>query len=102
MPGSLHRIIRWLRLALACLTVAGASAPTLAHALPSTEPVVAVLVARRAPEQHPAVRAVAPVRPASQGIARFQQRASCTGRVREAHAPSPPRRLFLAHRALLH
>ena len=100
MPGSLHRIIRWLRLALACLTVAGASAP--AHALPSTEPVVAVLAARRAPESYTAVRAVASVRPVSQGFTRLTRRASFPGRVREAHAPRPPRRLFLAHHALLH
>jgi hypothetical protein len=100
MPGSLHRVIRWLRLALACLTVAGARAP--AHALPGTEPVVAVLAARRAPEFHTAVRAVASVRPGSQGFARPTHRASFPGRVREAHAPSPPRRLFLAQHALLH
>ena len=92
---------RWLRLAMACLALLGASAS--AHTLPTAAAVVSVQVERHAPER-PRLVAPAPVRLGqenSEGV-RFASRPPSTGSIREARAPGPPRRLFLTHRALLH
>lgn len=89
-----------LRLGLACLTLAASGTP--AYALPSADPIVAVSVEQRAPATR--CRAIDPVVQAEQaaaGEALFPARAWRPGRIREARSPSPPRRLFLAHRALL-
>ncbi len=101
MSGPLHHMARWLRLAMACLTLLGASAS--AHTLPAAAAVVAVWVERHEPEK-PRTVAQAPVRlgqEASEGV-RLVPGPPSTGGIREARAPGPPRRLFLTHRALLH
>ncbi len=98
MLGSLHRVARWLRLALACLALAGAGVP--AHALPELRAVVTVSAEREtAAKPRPAARVSA-----SRVVARRVERPGRTpfaGRSREARPPGPPRRLFLTHRALL-
>jgi len=101
MSGPLHHMTRWLRLALACLALLGASAS--AHALPTAAAVVAVWVERHEPEK-PRTVAQAPVyrgQEASEAV-RSASRPLPTGGIREARAPGPPPRLFLTHRALLH
>jgi hypothetical protein len=100
MSGPLHHMARWLRLALACLALVGASAS--AHTLPTAAAVVSVQVERHVPER-PRLVAQAPVHlghEVPEG-ARFASRPPSTGGIREARAPGPPRRLFLTHRALL-
>jgi hypothetical protein len=101
MSGSPHRIDRWLRLALACLALVGGSAA--ARALPNPDVVVvAVSADRRGPPVERA--AVAPFLQrwsAPVASARVQARLSPRGRGHEVRVPGPPRRLFLAHRALL-
>jgi hypothetical protein len=100
MSGPFHHMARWLRLALACLALVGASAS--AHTLPTTAAVVSVQVERHAPER-PRLEAQAPVHlghEVPEG-ARFVSRPPVTASIREARAPGPPRRLFLTHRALL-
>ncbi|QRK08868.1 hypothetical protein JQX13_01460 [Archangium violaceum] len=101
MPGPLHRVARWLRLVLAFLTVAGASAP--AHALPTAGSIVAVWVERHEPSRpRPAVEApVSRVR-ADTAPTRVHVRAALPGIRHEVRTAGPPRRLFLMHRALLH
>lgn len=101
MSGPFHHLARWLRLALACLALVGASAS--AHTLPTAAAVVSVQVERHAPER-PRLVLQAPARlehevPEGAG---FASRPRSTGGIREARAPGPPRRLFLTHRALLH
>jgi hypothetical protein len=101
MPGPLHRVARWLRLVLAFLTVAGASAP--AHALPSAGAAVVVQVERYEPaRQFPAAEASVAIGHTATTLPRVHSREVFTGSVREARSPAPPRRLFLVHRALLH
>ncbi|HZI05682.1 MAG TPA: hypothetical protein VEZ71_16755 [Archangium sp.] len=100
MSGPPHHMTRWLRLALACLALLGASAS--AHALPTAAAVVAVWVERHEPGK-PCTEAQAPVhrgKEASEG-ARLVSPPPSTGGIREVRAPGPPRRLFLTHRALL-
>ncbi|HYO65699.1 MAG TPA: hypothetical protein VEU33_06415 [Archangium sp.] len=101
MPDPLHHMARWLRLALACLALVGASAS--AHTLPTAAAVVSVLVERQEPERpHAVVRAPVHRRQeASEAVRRIPRPPSTSG-IREARAPGPPRRLFLTHRALLH
>jgi hypothetical protein len=101
MLGHLHHVARCLRLALACLVLAGASVS--AHALPSAEAAVAVSIDRRVPAaQHRSIEVPARVRAAPPGGFGALERVGLASSAREAHAPSPPRRLFLLHRALLH
>lgn len=101
MPGPLHRVARWLRLVLAFLTVAGASAS--AHALPTAEAAVAVWVERYEPAtQRHATEAPVSIGRVTMAHPRVHARAAFTGRIHEARSPAPPRRLFLVHRALLH
>ncbi|WNG49881.1 hypothetical protein F0U60_41510 [Archangium minus] len=101
MPGPLHRVARWLRLVLAFLTVAGASAP--AHALPTAESIVAVWVERYEPSRpRPAVEAPASRVREATAPTRVHAQAARPGPVHEARTAGPPRRLFLLHRALLH
>jgi hypothetical protein len=102
MSGPLHRAARWLRLVLAFLTVAGASAP--AHALPAAEGAVAVWVERYEPAaQRPVAGAPVSLRRVAVAPPKVPSRTVFTGRrLREARTPAPPRRLFLVHRALLH
>ncbi|HEX5752371.1 MAG TPA: hypothetical protein VFZ09_39565 [Archangium sp.] len=101
MSGPLHHMARWMRLALACLALVGASAS--AHTLPTATAVVSVLVEQYAPER-PRTEVRAPVHrePESQREVRLDSRPLSTGGIRETRAPGPPRRLFLTHRALLH
>jgi hypothetical protein len=101
MRGLPHHIARWLRLALACLTVLGASLP--AHAHPASEAAVVVWVerhesARRRPAEASSVRLEHP----AAGCPGAPARVAFPGSIREARAEEPPRRLFLLHRALLH
>lgn len=101
MSGLPHHMARWLRLALACLALFGASAS--AHTLPTAAAVVSAQVERHEPER-PRLVAQAPVylgQKTSEGE-RPASRPPSTGRIREARAPGPPRRLFIEHRALLH
>lgn len=101
MSGPLHHLARWLRLALACLALVGASAS--AHTLPTVAAVVAVLVERHEPER-PLQVARAPVQRGQEPLegVRRASRPPAPGGLREARVPGPPRRLFLTHRALLH
>ncbi|WNG55530.1 hypothetical protein F0U59_12625 [Archangium gephyra] len=101
MSGPLHHMARWLRLALACLALVGASAS--AHTPSAATAVVAVLVERHEPERPHAVARAAVHRGQedSKGVRRMSRPRSIGG-IREARAPGPPRRLFLTHRALLH
>ncbi len=100
MYGPLHRVVRWLKLALACLALAGAIMP--AHALPRTQAAV-VAVQQQGSERQRAAADTAPeyLQAAALGSPWRAVHAPCAGGVREALAPSPPRRLFLVHRALL-
>jgi hypothetical protein len=101
MRGSPHHAARWLRLVLACLTVAGASVP--AYAGPATGAAVAVWVERREPvKQRPAAEASVPLERAAAVPPRVHARAAFTSPLHEARTAAPPRRLFLMHRALLH
>ncbi len=97
MFGRPHPIARWMRLMLACLALFAGGAS--ARVMPEVAAVVAVSVERRAPERP--LFAVASVRGGQVEGTRPFVRASFTGRVPEVHLPGPPRRLFLAHRALL-
>jgi hypothetical protein len=101
MSGPLHHMARWLRLAMACLALVGASAS--AHAPPAAAAVVAVWVERHAPER-PLTVARAPVQRGQESLegVRLAARPPSPGGIREARAPGPPHRLFLTHRALLH
>jgi len=99
MFGRPHPIVRWMKLMLACLALFAGGAS--ARAMPEVAAVVAVSVERRAPERP--LLAVAFERGGqveAEGNRPFV-RASFTARVPEVHLPGPPRRLFLAHRALL-
>ncbi|REG34141.1 hypothetical protein ATI61_10322 [Archangium gephyra] len=93
---------RWMRLALACLALVGASAS--AHTLPTAAAVVSVLVERHEPER-PRAEVRAPVHREHESprpVRLDSHPRSATDGIREARAPGPPRRLFLTHRALLH
>lgn len=101
MSGHVHRVTRWLRLALTSLALALGAVP--AHALPAARAEVTLSVERHdASEQRAAPEA--PVHsPAVAG--RFHPvhaRVEAPDRVLETRPPGPPRRLFIAHRALLH
>jgi hypothetical protein len=102
MSGPLHRAARWLRLVLAFLTVAGASAS--AHALPAAEGAAAAWVERYEPTtQRPVARPPESLRREATARPKVPSRPAFTGRrIHEARTPAPPRRLFLVHRALLH
>ncbi|WP_257457933.1 hypothetical protein [Archangium lipolyticum] len=100
MHGRLHHIARWLRLLLACLSLAGSFSP--AHAMPDANPVVAVSVLRRESVRPRQVVVSAAPLVHSVGLAWALERAPLACRVPEVLLPGPPRRLFIAHRALLH
>jgi hypothetical protein len=99
MLGRSHLIARWVKLLVACLALFAGGTP--ARAMPEVAAVVAVSVERRASERP--LSTVASVRGGQVGVARARvpARASFTARVPEVRPPGPPRRLFLAHRALL-
>jgi hypothetical protein len=103
MSGHPHPITRWLRLLLACLALAWGGVP--AHAQANADVVVAVSVQRRTPEAYrPVVEAPARAMHLGQMAAvgvPLLVRAPLTGLGPETLPPGPPRRLFLAHRALL-
>ncbi|HZI14738.1 MAG TPA: hypothetical protein VE153_30500 [Myxococcus sp.] len=90
-----HRLLRWLRLVMACLALALSGTP--AHALPRAEaPVAAAVLAGR-----PAAQAPHPVLcPGPERLAPAAPPAH-PGPVAGPGAPAPARRLFLVHRALL-
>ncbi|EPX55923.1 hypothetical protein D187_008178 [Cystobacter fuscus DSM 2262] len=101
MRGFPHHIARWLRLALACFSVLGASLP--AHAHPASEAAVAVWVERHeSARQRPAVDASVHLEHPDEGSPRAPARVALPGSLRESRTAAPPRRLFLFHRALLH
>lgn len=88
-----HRLLRWLRLVMACLALAVSGLP--AQALPRAEaPVVAVL-ALQAPRATERLRCPPPERLEPSGPP------DASGPVAGVSAPAPSRRLFLVHRALL-
>jgi hypothetical protein len=94
-----HLVLRWLRLAMACLALAVGGTP--AQARPGPEAPVAVLVDRSAPaESRPGAERSVHVAPLhiKEGPARAVAPLASAGRGAE---PGPPRRLFLLHRALL-
>src|SRR5688500_2158038 len=101
MSGHWHRIARWLRLGLTSLALVVGAMP--AHALPAARAAVTLSVEHREsarPDTRPQAsaheegQATAPLSSSVQG--------SPERRVPETRPPGPPRRLFLAHRALLH
>ncbi|OJH40363.1 hypothetical protein BON30_15160 [Cystobacter ferrugineus] len=101
MRGFPHLIARWLRLALACLTVLGASMS--AHAHPASEAAVAVWVERHeSARRRPAVDASVRLAHPAAGSPCTPARVAFPGSLREARTEAPSRRLFLLHRALLH
>jgi hypothetical protein len=100
MSAHPHTLIRWLKLVLACVAFALGSTP--AQALPEADTVVSVLE-RRAPAGSRA-EVVASVRDSVRveaGPVRVHAWTRRAGRAPEVRLPGPPRRLFLAHRALL-
>ena len=105
MSGHWHRIARWLRLGLTSLALVVGAMP--AHALPAARAAVTFSVEQRESAQ-PDTRPQASARLAHEdGQAAAPRSASVQGgpqerRVPETRPPGPPRRLFLAHRALLH
>jgi hypothetical protein len=103
MLGSLHHVVRWLRLALACLVLAGAGASMPASALPNAQAAV-VVVQQGVPGRYRAAAHTVPKHQPALTVGRMFSPAptSFAGRVREAEPPRPPQRLFIAHRALLH
>ncbi len=90
-----HRLLRWLRLVMACLALALTGTP--AHALPRAEAPVAAAVLRagrpEAQAPRPANRCPPPARPVLAGPS--------PGPVAGPGPAAPARRLFLVHRALL-
>jgi hypothetical protein len=104
MSGHWHHIARWLRLGLTSLALVVGAMP--AHALPAPRAAVTLSVEQReSPRQDTA-------RPSSAHIAREVERDAAPRasrfwgpperRVPETRPPGPPRRLFIAYRALLH
>jgi hypothetical protein len=104
MSGHWHRIARWLSLGLTSLALVMGAMP--ARALPAPRAAVT-----RSVEQREATRQDA-TGEASAHIARKAGRDGAPhaswlrgapeGLVPETRPPGPPRRLFIAHRALLH
>jgi hypothetical protein len=104
MSGHWHRIARWLRLGLTSLALVVGAMP--AHALPATRAAVTFSVEQRETAR-PDTRPQASAHLAHQdGQAAAPRSAPVQGpqerRVPETRPPGPPRRLFIAHRALLH
>jgi hypothetical protein len=101
MFGPVQRLVRWLRLVLACLMVAGAGAT--AHALPPARAAVtAVLVEAREPTRHlTATETAVYVGQVVAGGARLLSRTSSTSHGLEPPPQGSPHRLFILHRALL-
>ena len=104
MSGHWHRIARWLRLGLTSLALVVGAMP--AHALPAARAAVTFSVEQREsarPDTRP--QASAPIAheegrdsaPLASSVQCPQER-----RVPQTRPPGPPRRLFIAHRALLH
>jgi hypothetical protein len=101
MSGPVQRLVRWLRLVLAFLMVAGAGAT--AHALPPAQAAVtAVLVESRGPTEHrTAIERAVHVGQVEEGDARLLSWSVSTGHGLEPPPAGSPHRLFLLHRALL-
>ncbi|XXF79054.1 hypothetical protein P2318_04685 [Myxococcaceae bacterium GXIMD 01537] len=100
MSGPLLRFARWLRLLLACLALAGSGTP--AHALPDTRAVVTASLTRRAPDAPREAASFEEVpAPATVRGAWVEARGALANPRPPERAPGPPRRLFIAHRALL-
>ncbi|WP_224366180.1 hypothetical protein [Hyalangium versicolor] len=101
MSGHLHRIARWLRLGLTSLALALGAVP--AHALPAARAEVTLSVERRdSPKQREAAQAAVHVPAAVGSFLQVHARAESPRLAPETRPPGPPRRLFIAHRALLH
>jgi len=92
-----HSLLRWLRLAMACLALAVGGPP--AHAEPGPAAPVATLVDRSTSAKAPTgVAQSVPIAPIKAAPA---QLAPPAARRAPSRAPGPARRLFLLHRALL-
>jgi hypothetical protein len=95
----LRRIARFVRLALVCLALVWSSAP--AAATPITDVVALVTVSREAAAEYAVAEPSDRGARAPESAARLSAAEPFTGRITESRAPSPPRRLYLDHRALL-
>jgi len=104
MSGHWHRIARWLRLGLTTLALVVGAMP--AHALPAPRAAVTLSVEQRESTRPDAARESSAhvVRGEGRDSAPRSSRfwGSPEGRVPETRPPGPPRRLFIAHHALLH
>jgi hypothetical protein len=101
MSGHVHLVTRWLRLGLTSLALAMGAVP--AHALPAARAEVTLSVERHdATEQRGAPEAAVHSPPVVGRFLPVHARAEAPDRVPETRPPGPPRRLFIAHRALLH
>jgi hypothetical protein len=96
----LRRVARFVRLALVCLALVWSSAPAAATPITDAIALVALDCAAAAEGARPTAR--------SDRAERAPEPAACisagepvTGRIGAARALSPPRRLYLEHRALL-
>jgi hypothetical protein len=99
--ASLRRVARFLRLALVCLALVWSNAPAAATPITDTVALIAVgrdAVAERARRAEPSDRAA---RAAADPVARVSAGEHFAGRIRASRVPSPPRCLYLEHRALL-
>lgn len=96
-----HPLLRWLRLAMACLALAAGATP--AHAQPGPEAPVAALVVQVAPARPHAREErgvhVAPIKVVAPSEAGRPPESA--GRLAPSGPQGPSRRLFLLHRALL-
>jgi hypothetical protein len=102
MSGHWHHIARWLRLGLTSLALVVGAMP--AHALPAARAVVTLSVEQRESARQDTARE-APThvhREEGRDSALLSSWASPEASVPETRPPGPPRRLFIAHRALLH
>ncbi|WP_342377267.1 hypothetical protein NVS55_38295 [Myxococcus stipitatus] len=100
MPGHPPRLLRWLRLVLACLTLVGGGAA--AHTPPPPVSVAAQAGGPTAVPQAPEL--VRYARLAPREVSRLTAPAAPPASWRHVplEPPGPPRRLFLLHRSLLH
>lgn len=95
------RLLRWLRLAMACLALAVGGTP--AHAGPIPDAPVAVRMVERSTAPASLTRAeqsvhATPLRTVHAGTAAPSEPSR---RIAESHGPRPSRPLFILHRALL-
>lgn len=100
MPAPLRHVLRILRLTLVCLALVWSSAPAAAAPVTDTIALIALVASGRdaAAERDTPVDGVTrtpePVASASDGE-------PSPGPITATRTPSPPRRLYLEHRALL-